>query len=64
MVTVNGKPVDAAGMTAAALVEAQGYVCTQVAVECNEEIIPKAELGSTVIQDGDVVEIGRFVGGG
>ncbi|MBQ4606606.1 MAG: sulfur carrier protein ThiS, partial [Clostridia bacterium] len=32
--------------------------------ERNGEIIPKAMYGETVLEDGDCVEIVRFVGGG
>lgn len=36
----------------------------RVAVELNEEIVPKAKYGETVLKDGDKVEVVRFVGGG
>ena len=35
-----------------------------IAVECNEEIVPKAKYDETVIQNGDVIEVVSFVGGG
>ncbi|MDQ3037337.1 MAG: sulfur carrier protein ThiS [Myxococcota bacterium] len=35
-----------------------------VAVERNEEIVPRAEHASAVLRDGDRLEIVRFVGGG
>ena len=64
MVKVNGKELDAAGMSIAALVEQEGYACDRVAVERNEAIVPKAEYGTALLQDGDTVEIVSFVGGG
>jgi len=35
-----------------------------VAVELNREIVPRAEHASRAVQDGDVLEIVHFVGGG
>ena len=64
MVKVNGHPLDAAGQTIAQLVAAEGYDPQRVAVERNEDIVPKAAYGSTVLADGDTVEIVSFVGGG
>ena len=64
MVKVCGKEIDAAGKTVAELVETEGYRRDRVAVEINEEIVPKALYDTTVIKDGDCVEIVGFVGGG
>ena len=64
MVTVNGRETDAAGKTVAQLVSEGGYDPVRVAVELNEEIVPKAAYSSTVVSDGDRVEIVGFVGGG
>ncbi|MBR1384174.1 MAG: sulfur carrier protein ThiS [Ruminococcus sp.] len=64
MVKVNGKDLDTAGITIAQLVERQGFERTRVAVELNEEIVPKAAYDSTAVKDGDIVEIVSFVGGG
>ena len=36
----------------------------RVAVELNEEIVPKARYDETILRDGDTVEVVRFVGGG
>ena len=41
-----------------------GYDVKRVAVELNGEILPKTQYESTVLQDGDSVEIVSFVGGG
>ncbi len=64
MVKINGTMQDAAGKTIAQLVEEGGYQPTRVAVELNEEIVPKAGYSDTVVKDGDSVEIVGFVGGG
>ncbi len=64
MVTINGTPLDAAGKTLAAYLAEAGYQGDRVAVEHNGEIAPKARYDAIVLQDGDVVEVVRFVGGG
>lgn len=64
MVKINGEEQNAAGKTIAEIVTDGGYKLTQVAVERNEEIVPKAQYDAVMVQDGDVIEIVRFVGGG
>lgn len=64
MVIINGEPVDAAGLSVAEYLAKQGYRVDFVAVERNREIVPRAQHGETLLQDGDTVEIVRFVGGG
>ncbi len=65
MVTVNGKNDDSAkGMTVSALLEARGYDAHRVAVERNRCIVPKASYDMLYIEDGDILEIVGFVGGG
>jgi sulfur carrier protein len=64
-VTVNGEAHDlAAGSTVRALLEALGLGDTLVAVERNREIIPRAQHGSATLNDGDLIEVVHFVGGG
>lgn len=36
----------------------------KIAVERNKEIVPKSGYETTVLQDGDVLEIITFIGGG
>jgi len=36
----------------------------RVAVEINEDIVPRKRFGETAIRDGDRIEIVTFVGGG
>jgi len=46
------------------LLQSQGYDVKRVAVEINKIIIPKNQYISTIINDGDKIEIVQFVGGG
>ncbi len=63
MITVNGEKLDFSG-TVEELLDVLKYNGKRVAVELNENIVPKAEYGSTEVSDGDKLEIVRFVGGG
>lgn len=64
MVTINGIGMDAAGKTLSEYLACADYDPRRIAVERNGNIVPKAQYGETVLQDGDTVEIVRFVGGG
>ena len=64
MIRINREERNTAGKTVAELLETDGYNPLKVAVELNENILPKTEYGSTELKDGDTVEIVRFVGGG
>ncbi len=64
MVKINGEMLDKDGMTVTAVLADMGTGAQRVAVELNENIVPKAAYDSTVLKDGDVVEVVRFVGGG
>ena len=64
MLTINGQSVDAAGKTVAEYLAEAGFNTVRIAVERNEEIVPKAKYAETVLADGDVVEVVNFVGGG
>ena len=63
--TVNGRPVDLPGPTplleylAALKVDSRA-----VAVELNQRILDRAEFATALLDEGDVVEIVRMVGGG
>ncbi len=62
---VNGDPVEVPdGTSIRALVERLGLTQGPVAVEKNQEVVPRAEHESTLLAEGDVVEIVHFVGGG
>ena len=64
MIKVNGVSVDLAGKTLAEYLETTDYHPKRIAVERNGDIVPKTQYSETVLQDGDVVEIVSFVGGG
>ncbi|MDE6666386.1 MAG: sulfur carrier protein ThiS [Ruminococcus sp.] len=63
MITVNGEKLDFSG-TVSELLDVMEYNGKRVAVELNENIVPKAEYENTLLDDGDKLEIVRFVGGG
>lgn len=64
-IIINGEPKRvAAGMTIAALVADIGLNPKKVAVEHNMDIAPRSTLANVLLQDGDVLEIVHFVGGG
>lgn len=62
---VNGKPMSLpTGATLDAFLLERNLHPQLVVVELNKEIVAKSSYGSTVLADGDVVEIAHFVGGG
>jgi sulfur carrier protein len=50
--------------TVSDLLRELGLDSRQVAVERNHEVVPRAEHGSTVLAEGDQLEVVTFVGGG
>ncbi|MBR3282687.1 MAG: sulfur carrier protein ThiS [Ruminococcus sp.] len=64
MVKINGEMLDMAGKTVTEMLAAMEVNGQRVAVELNEDIVPKASYGETVLKEGDTVEVVRFVGGG
>jgi thiazole synthase/sulfur carrier protein len=64
-ITVNGEARDIApGQTLAALLAAIGLDTRKVAVERNEEIVPRSTYGAVALLPGDRLEIVHFIGGG
>jgi len=62
---INGKPVLLDGPTSVlAYLERLGVSQRSVAVEHNGTIIDRDAYASTIVSDGDVLEIVRMVGGG
>ena len=62
---VNGKDIELKlCMTLAEFLAEHNYRTELVAVERNGQIVPRAEFGAVVLQDGDELEIVSFVGGG
>ena len=64
MVRINGVELNVAGKTVAEYLVENGYDIKRVAVELNCDILPKAQYDSTLLHDGDSVEVVSFVGGG
>lgn len=62
---INGKPQSVAeGTTVAALLERLELAPIRVAVEINEDLVPRRSFEATTIRPGDRIEIVTFVGGG
>ena len=64
MVKINGEMLDKNGKSISDILNEMEINVQRVAVELNEEIVPKAKYDDTILNDGDSVEIVRFVGGG
>ena len=64
-IEVNGEPRQVSdGITVLSLLRELEVASGPVAVERNAEIVPRAEHATTVLRDGDKVEVVQFVGGG
>jgi thiamine biosynthesis protein ThiS len=64
-IRLNGDPHDIPGpLSVSALLQQLDIDARRVAVELNLAVVKKAAYDSSVINDGDEVEIVNFVGGG
>jgi thiamine biosynthesis protein ThiS len=64
-ITVNGEARDVAtGDTVATLLRSIGLDTRKVAVERNEEIVPRSTYEAAALAPGDRLEIVHFIGGG
>lgn len=64
-ITVNGEPRDVQPDTSLrALIELLSLKLELTAVQLNETIVHREDVGATMLADGDVVELIRVVGGG
>lgn len=64
-IRLNGKDVSLPdGMTVLDLVRHYGLDGEPVAIERNGQIVDRQAFEAEVLQDGDVIEMVRFVGGG
>ena len=63
---VNGESRDfpSTALTVVELLESLGLSQRRVAVEVNRRIVPRASHAQATLNDGDIVEIVQFVGGG
>jgi len=64
-IKLNGDPHEIPGpLSVSALLEQLAIDSRRVAVELNLDVVKKAAYDSSVINEGDAVEIVNFVGGG
>jgi len=64
-VFVNGQERDlSSGISLAELVTQLDLPVARIAVELNREVVRRSDWGSTMLKDGDRIEIVHFVGGG
>lgn len=64
-ITLNGEPHEIPRpLSVSALLEQLAIDARRVAVELNLDVVKKAAYDSSVIKEGDAVEIVNFVGGG
>ncbi|WP_338663834.1 sulfur carrier protein ThiS [Pararoseomonas sp. SCSIO 73927] len=64
-ITVNGEARDLqAPLPLSAFLAGAGLDTRKVAVERNEEIVPRSAYPTTLLQQGDALEIVHFIGGG
>lgn len=64
MVIINGEEKDVAGKSVSDYLATANFNMARIVVERNGEILPKADYDSTVLADGDEIEVVSFVGGG
>ena len=65
MITVNGvKRTLEQPLSVTEYLEKNQYVPVQVAIELNDQILARELYGSTILKEGDVMEIVSFMGGG
>ena len=64
MITLNGKQESENFATVTELLEKRGYRREIIVVEINGVIIKKEDYDNTAINDGDIIEIVHFMGGG
>ena len=64
-VTVNGEPVETENeMTIKRLLESVDVPPNYLAVEVNQEVVPREEHETQLVNDGDEIEVVTLVGGG
>ena len=65
MITVNGvKRTLEQPLSVTEYLEKNQYIPVQVAIELNDQILARELYGSTILKEGDVMEIVSFMGGG
>lgn len=64
MIKINGEILNYDELFLKDYLEENNYQMQKIAVECNEEIIPKSQYSTFLLHSGDIVEIVSLVGGG
>ncbi|MDO4323794.1 MAG: sulfur carrier protein ThiS [Lachnospiraceae bacterium] len=64
MIKINGEEIMLTEIPLTRYLQENGYDPRRIAVECNENIVPKSQFETFILHSGDVVEIVSFVGGG
>lgn len=63
-ILLNGEPRQVNATTVAELLREIGLDTRKVAVERNEEIVPRSTYAAAMLAPGDQLEIVHFIGGG
>jgi sulfur carrier protein len=64
-IELNGEPTElSAGATVADLIDQLSLVGKRLAVEVNEDIVPRSQHAEIRLNDGDRVEVVHAIGGG
>jgi len=61
---INGEDRAVRAGTLAELVAEMGLEKRMIAIECNLEVVPKSQYDSTVLKNGDRIELVHMIGGG
>lgn len=64
MVKINGEHVNAAGQSVSQYLALTACNPIRIVIELNGEILPREKYDTTVLADGDQLEIISFMGGG
>ena len=64
MVKIDGELCDVAGKTLTEYLASTNFNPMRIAVGKNGDIVPKAQYETTILNDGDTIEVVSFVGGG
>ena len=62
---VNGEQIQLTkATTLEEFLKEQGYNIQRIAIERNDEIVPRENFSDVMLSDSDIVEVVHFVGGG
>ena len=61
---INGEDRSVCATTLTELVAEMGLEQRMIAIECNLEVVPKSQYGTTELSEGDRIELVHMIGGG